>query len=101
MKNTTQDLKSTMRATNITGMSPMIPRVRVASPQLGRRILADLRVEAQGTTLSAGTHVPALRGAVATGAALGYAPTTCIAQVTTTNPTFMDVADIRSGRPPV
>ncbi|MEP6798476.1 MAG: hypothetical protein ABI890_10025 [Lapillicoccus sp.] len=97
MKNTTQDLKSTMRATNITGMSPMIPRVRVASPQLGRRILADLRVEAQGTTLSAGTHVPALRGAVAT----GYALTTCIAQVTTTNPTFMDVADIRSGRPPV
>ncbi len=101
MNNTTKNTMNTMRATNVPGMSPMISRVRVVCPQSGRRILADLRVEAQGTTLSVGTHVQALRGAVATGLALGDAPTTLIAQVTTTTPTFMDVADIRSGRPPV
>ncbi len=88
-------------------MTGAFARVRPECPQSGLHLLADALGSDQGSTLSAPVHVSPIANDVIGLAGwlrqapirgkhsvpfTGYAPTTT---------TFMDVAYIRSGRPPV
>lgn len=103
-------MENTTMTTGIAPMSmPASIRIECSQPA---RFLAPVMGEVRGTTVSAAARIPAhakrrgataLRGGTALGFATGYAPSVKdpITTPVITTTTFMDVDDIRSGRPPV
>ncbi|WP_295698793.1 hypothetical protein [Lapillicoccus sp.] len=91
-----------MKNTTMTkGIVPMIEsrtRIRIERSQ-SAHLLAPVTGAIWGTTPSADAHSPALRGGIARGC--GYAPAATDQLPTTLTTPFMDVDDLRSGRPPV